>query len=131
VSAPETHRTRFRLERCNASREGRSAEPAQVPEAEIRPAGTPAVAKIEIGRRVINFFLMTIPTARRSEILAQGESYGPLHVGPGQGRWLVEFVSANPTGPLHVGMARRRVRRHRRRICFEAVGYRVGARSTT
>jgi arginyl-tRNA synthetase len=39
------------------------------------------------------------------EILAQGEHYGDVDVGKGQ-RVLVEFISANPTGPLHVGTGR-------------------------
>jgi arginyl-tRNA synthetase len=38
-------------------------------------------------------------------VLAQGERYGRSEVGRGE-RVLVEFVSANPTGPLHVGHGR-------------------------
>lgn len=40
-----------------------------------------------------------------SEILRQGQNYGNTAVGKGQ-RVQVEFVSANPTGPLHVGHGR-------------------------
>lgn len=40
-----------------------------------------------------------------SDILAQGEQYGNGLSGAGQ-RIQVEFVSANPTGPLHVGHGR-------------------------
>jgi len=39
------------------------------------------------------------------EILAQGNHYGDVDVGKGQ-RVLLEFISANPTGPLHVGTGR-------------------------
>jgi arginyl-tRNA synthetase len=38
-------------------------------------------------------------------ILAEGAAYGTLHLGK-QARVQVEFVSANPTGPVHVGTAR-------------------------
>jgi arginyl-tRNA synthetase len=40
------------------------------------------------------------------EILAQGTDYGNLPVDAPLGRLQVEFVSANPTGPVHVGHAR-------------------------
>ena len=43
--------------------------------------------------------------ARLSEILAAGESYGQSELGAGR-RVNVEYVSVNPTGPLHVGHAR-------------------------
>jgi arginyl-tRNA synthetase len=39
------------------------------------------------------------------DILRAGESYGRRQAGSGD-RVIVEFVSANPTGPLHVGTAR-------------------------
>ncbi|MBI3090021.1 MAG: arginine--tRNA ligase [Candidatus Tectomicrobia bacterium] len=38
-------------------------------------------------------------------VLAEGEEYGRSHLGQGK-RVQVEFVSANPTGPLHVGHGR-------------------------
>jgi arginyl-tRNA synthetase len=40
-----------------------------------------------------------------NSILAEGAAFGSLPVG-NQGRVQVEFVSANPTGPVHVGTAR-------------------------
>jgi len=40
-----------------------------------------------------------------AEIEAQGEQYGRSTLGPGK-RVLLEFVSANPTGPLHMGHGR-------------------------
>ncbi len=40
-----------------------------------------------------------------ADILRQGESYGGVNVGKNR-RVQVEFVSANPTGPLHIGHGR-------------------------
>ncbi|GAB6040833.1 arginine--tRNA ligase [Endothiovibrio diazotrophicus] len=65
------------------------------------------VAKVEIaGPGFINFH-MTAEAARAivGDILAAGEAYGRSTVGKGQ-KVMVEFVSANPTGPLHVGHGR-------------------------
>ena len=63
--------------------------------------------KVEIaGPGFINFFLG--PDAWHAginEILEQGEHFGRSEVGKGS-RIQVEFVSANPTGPLHVGHGR-------------------------
>ncbi len=68
---------------------------------------SPHVAKTEIaGAGFINFFLS--PAARRAvvrQILAQGAGYGRGHAGQRR-KVQVEFVSANPTGPLHVGHGR-------------------------
>ncbi len=65
------------------------------------------VAGVEIaGPGFINFRLAE--SAYRSlvpEILAQGHAYGRSNLGAGR-RVQVEFVSANPTGPLHVGHGR-------------------------
>ena len=38
-------------------------------------------------------------------VLDEGENYGKTNLGSGK-RVLVEFVSANPTGPMHIGNAR-------------------------
>lgn len=65
------------------------------------------VEKVEIaGAGFINFFLAArAKQAVIDEIRAQGASYG--HNRNGQGKKVqVEFVSANPTGPLHVGHGR-------------------------
>ena len=65
------------------------------------------VRKIEIaGPGFINFFLAEAQLASVLEaVLAAGERYG--RGGGGRGtRVNVEFVSANPTGPLHVGHGR-------------------------
>ena len=65
------------------------------------------VAKVEIaGPGFINFFLS--PAAFQDvikEILEAGDAYGRSQTG-GNRVVQVEFVSANPTGPLHVGHGR-------------------------
>ncbi len=62
------------------------------------------ITKTEIaGPGFINFYLAD--AALHKELLtikAQGDSYGSNQSGAGK-KVLVEFVSANPTGPLHVG----------------------------
>ena len=61
------------------------------------------VAKVEIaGPGFINFFMSADAFAAVvGEVLEAGEAFGRSSVGNGQ-RVQVEFVSANPTGPLHV-----------------------------
>ncbi len=69
--------------------------------------GACGVSRIEIaGPGFINFRLDPAHTARGlTTILQAGDSYG--HTTEGAGRQVnVEFVSANPTGPLHVGHGR-------------------------
>ncbi|MEN8108769.1 MAG: arginine--tRNA ligase [Pseudomonadota bacterium] len=65
------------------------------------------IEKIEIaGPGFINFFLG--PAAYHAvigEILDAGDNFGRSELGAGK-RIQVEFVSANPTGPLHVGHGR-------------------------
>ena len=54
----------------------------------------------------INFTLKSDWLTRQVEqILAAGESYGSIDLGK-QSRVQIEFVSVNPTGPLHVGHGR-------------------------
>ena len=66
-----------------------------------------AVTKVELaGPGFINFFIN--PNTQYqvvSQIYAQGLEYGLSKVGAGK-KVQVEFVSANPTGPLHVGHGR-------------------------
>jgi arginyl-tRNA synthetase len=93
------------------------------------------VATLETGTRVerveiagpgfINFFLG--PAAWHSvigEVLAQGEAFGRSRLGVGK-RIQVEFVSANPTGPLHVGHGRGAAYGAAVADLLEAVGYDV------
>ena len=58
------------------------------------------------GPGFINFFYArSFYSAVIEEIKAQGKNYGRSNYGQGK-KVLVEFVSANPTGPMHVGNAR-------------------------
>ena len=65
------------------------------------------IKKTEIaGPGFINFFLSDASsTSIVSEIIKLGEMYGKSEIGKGQSI-LLEYVSANPTGPLHVGHGR-------------------------
>ncbi len=65
------------------------------------------VDKVEIaGPGFINFFMSQDSNASVvSQIIDQGKTFGLSNVGAKQ-RVLLEFVSANPTGPLHVGHGR-------------------------
>ena len=65
------------------------------------------VDKVEIaGPGFINFFMSQDSNASVvSQIIDQGKTFGLSNVGAKQ-RILLEFVSANPTGPLHVGHGR-------------------------
>jgi arginyl-tRNA synthetase len=66
-----------------------------------------AIEKVEVaGPGFINFFVASSTShsvIRR--ILEQGEDFGRSELGQGS-KIQVEFVSANPTGPLHVGHGR-------------------------
>ncbi|MGH8232731.1 MAG: arginine--tRNA ligase [Rhodanobacteraceae bacterium] len=65
------------------------------------------VARVEIaGPGFINFFLSDDAWHKEIRgVLHEGERYGHSQIGAGRAVG-VEFVSANPTGPLHVGHAR-------------------------
>jgi len=89
------------------------AKPAGKPPrtvAEALVAALPAsafVSKVEIaGPGFINLFLSNAAqTAVVGQILAATDNFGHSAIGQGQ-NLQVEFVSANPTGPLHVGHGR-------------------------
>jgi arginyl-tRNA synthetase len=70
------------------------------------PANT-LVEKVEIaGPGFINFYLSDASTASLVKaVLEQKEAYGRNNDGAGR-KVQVEFVSANPTGPLHIGHGR-------------------------
>jgi arginyl-tRNA synthetase len=83
-------------------------KPRDIAEAIVeRLPGSSLVNRIEIaGPGFINFFLdQSAYLQLVPEILAAGEKYGTCDYGKGV-RVLVEFVSANPTGPLHIGHGR-------------------------
>jgi len=79
---------------------------AEVLVAELGDAGG-TVQKTEIaGPGFINFFIEPGRWFQRmGNVEEQGERYGVSDLG-GKRRIQVEFVSANPTGPLHIGHAR-------------------------
>ena len=65
------------------------------------------VAKAELaGAGFINFRLAKDAWfAELRNVAAQGDAYGRSNIGAGR-KVMVEFVSANPTGPMHVGHGR-------------------------
>ena len=101
--------------------------PRKVAEALVRslPA-SPAIAKVDIaGAGFINFFLSEDAYhAQIGEVLQDGRQYGRSSSGAGRSVQ-VEFVSANPTGPLHVGHGRHAAFGASVANLLEAVGYRV------
>jgi arginyl-tRNA synthetase len=84
------------------------------------------VAKVEVaGPGFINLFLAHGWLYRvLGEVERLGEAYGRSDVGAGE--WVqVEFVSANPTGPLHVGSGRNAAYGDSLSRVLDAAGYRV------
>ncbi|MBU0575058.1 MAG: arginine--tRNA ligase [Proteobacteria bacterium] len=82
--------------------------------------------KIEIaGPGFMNFFIREGVLNRfLVDVEREGERYGSSDLGKG-GRVQVEFVSANPTGPLHIGHARGAVVGDVMANILAAAGYRV------
>ena len=84
------------------------------------------VSKVEIaGPGFINFYLS--PGAYHAgvaQVLSQGENYGRSDIGQGK-TVQVEFVSANPTGPLHVGHGRGAAYGATVADLLAAIGYKV------
>lgn len=66
-----------------------------------------AIEKVEVaGPGFINFFVPSVANhSVINDVLQQGETFGASDYGKGE-KIQVEFVSANPTGPLHVGHGR-------------------------
>ena len=87
---------------------------------------SPRVARVErAGAGFINVFLSD--SARReviARILDQGDAFGSVAAAEGT-RAIVEFVSANPTGPLHVGHGRAAAVGDAISRLVESQGYRV------
>lgn len=73
----------------------------------------------------VNFRLSESWLARQVDaVLAVGDRFGDVDLGGGQ-RVQVEFVSANPTGPLHIGNGRGAAIGATLASVLEAAGYRV------
>ena len=70
-------------------------------------ADAPDIAKVEIaGPGFVNLtFAPRFWQGVVAQILKEGDAYGRTNVGDGQ-RLNIEYVSANPTGPMHVGHCR-------------------------
>lgn len=66
--------------------------------------------KVEIARGYLNFTLtQSVKAEVLTDIFLQGDKYGALPSSANKDTTLIEFVSANPTGPLHVGHARQAI----------------------
>ena len=87
---------------------------------------SPQVARVEIaGPGFINFFVAADARFQvLEEILGAGFGYGRCEAGVGK-KVQVEFVSANPTGPLHVGHGRGAAYGAVVADLLEAVGFKV------
>ena len=90
------------------------------------PAGDQLFERVEIVRP--GFLNLTVKPAIWLEVLREIEkkhaAYGMTDAGTGQ-RVLVEYVSANPTGPLHVGHGRGAAVGQALAKMLKAVGYEV------
>ncbi len=84
------------------------------------------IDKIEVaGPGFINFFLgNTFFSEVLSEIKASGSNYGKSDFGQNK-KVMVEFVSANPTGPMHMGNARLGALGDCLSSILEAAGYQI------
>lgn len=89
-------------------------------------AALPEVAAVEVaGPGFVNFRLSDVAhTALVHRILEQGVEYGRLPAGTAS-HVNVEFVSANPTGPLHLGAGRWAATGDAIAALLEAAGHRV------
>ncbi|MEX1022781.1 MAG: arginine--tRNA ligase [Dehalococcoidia bacterium] len=73
----------------------------------------------------LNFYLAPAwLAAQSSAIAAAGEDYGAVDLGGGQ-RVQIEYVSANPTGPIHVGNGRGAAIGSTLALVMRAAGYEV------
>ena len=85
-----------------------------------------AVTKVDIaGPGFINFFIsQDSALSVIDDILTQQDTYGLSNIGAGR-KVQVEFVSANPTGPLHVGHGRGAAYGATVADLLEAIGFNV------
>ncbi len=88
------------------AREG--AQPRKIAETIAGPIGEhPLVTKVDVaGPGFINITMdRSYWIGLLTEAVSQGDRYGETETGAGK-RVLLEYVSANPTGPLHIGHGR-------------------------
>lgn len=103
------------------------ANPRELAQAIIAALPSSAsISKVEIaGPGFINFFLTAEALhSVLADIMAAGDTYGRAQIGQDK-RVLVEFVSSNPTGPLHVGHGRHAAYGAVVADLLETIGYRV------
>ena len=86
----------------------------------------PLISEINVARPgFINFRVTTAAGgAFLKQVLSEGENFGKQYAGKGE-KVLIEFMSANPTGPLHIGHARNAILGDSIARCMEAAGYEV------
>lgn len=91
-----------------------------------RLAKTDFISEVNVAHPgFINIRLSDAWLARQVEvILAEGENFGHVNLGQGK-KAQVEYISANPTGPLVVGSGRNAVLGDTLANILEAAGYRV------
>ena len=84
------------------------------------------ISKIEIaGPGFINFFAANENLFQQLDLLLKaGHEYGKSNIGSGE-KAMVEFVSANPTGPLTIGHGRQAVLGDTIANLLETIGYQV------
>ena len=101
--------------------------PVQIAETVVkRLAKADYLGKVEVAHPgFINFTLADAWLTQQVEaILAAGQTYGNVNLGQGR-KMQVEYVSANPTGPLTVGSARNAVLGDGLANVLAAAGYEV------
>jgi len=119
--APDATQTEILIERPKLAAHGdyacnlamQLAKPLRKPPRDIAQAliaalpASSVIQKLEIAGA--GFINITITTVAKQHVvhgvLQAGAGYGHIHIGAGR-KVGVEFVSANPTGPLHVGHGR-------------------------
>ena len=89
-------------------------------------AGTPEIERTVVAPPgFINFTLKSDwLTSQVNPILEAGDAYGNIELEPGR-RVQIEFVSVNPTGPLHVGHGRGAILGSTLANALTAAGYKV------
>ena len=89
-------------------------------------ATSPEVSRVAVAPPgFINFTLSSSwLTGQVASVLEAGDSYGDIDLGQG-GRVQLEFVSVNPTGPLHVGHGRGAILGSTLANVLAAAGYKV------
>ncbi len=106
---------------------GQKANPRQIAQSIVDQMETgELVGGVELaGPGFINFRLHENWLQQKVlSIIDQGAGFGAIDRGSGQ-RWQVEYVSANPTGPLHYGGGRNAVLGDTLANVLEAAGYEV------